>query len=81
LECRNLWASPRQGARRLDVCGDGSSVRKFNGAASVVNLDSSEVAQEKQLSVFGTKRALVSPAKPHQLTQLVEMIAGVRYRD
>ncbi|MEA2508244.1 MAG: hypothetical protein QOG21_326 [Actinomycetota bacterium] len=80
FECRSLWASARQCARRLEVCGDGSSVRKFDGAASVVNLDSSEVAQEKLLSVFGAKRALESRAA-NQLTQFVEMIASVRYRD
>jgi hypothetical protein len=46
-----------------------------------VNVDSSEVAQEKLLSVFGAKRALKSPVKANQLTQFVEMIASVRYRD
>jgi hypothetical protein len=81
FECRNLWASTRQCARRLDVCGDGGSVRKFNGAASVVNLDSSKVAQEKLLSVFGAERTLESPGKANQLTQFTKMIASVRYRD
>jgi hypothetical protein len=72
FECRNFWASTRQRARRLDICGDGGSVRKFNRATSVVNLDSSEVTQEKLLSVLGAKRALESPAKSNQLTQFVE---------